>query len=199
MSSFALVTSRIFKSKHGDFYESTPLNLNSILISKGYMPVSLSNNFPSKEKVFQTLEVLGPKLIVLTGGEDIGVNLDRDRTEGFILDYALAHPDVKVLGICRGMQFIADKFGSTLSKIENHVAVSHSVYDESGYLGEVNSFHSYQIQNLPASLEVTSKAQDGCVESFKHRDLPWFACMWHPERMEMSNWMSEILGFEGEA
>ena len=199
MSSIALVTSRVFKSKYGDFYESTPLNLNSILIGKGYLPVSFSNNFETKDKVFQILDALTPKLIVLTGGEDIGVNINRDRTEGFILDYAAVHPSVKVLGICRGMQFIASKFGSTLSKIENHVAVSHSVYDESGYLGEVNSFHSYQILNLPAFLEVTSTAQDGSVESFKHRYLPWFACMWHPERMEMSNWMIEILGFDGEA
>lgn len=196
MAPIALLTSRAFESMHGDFYESTPSNLSSILIKFGYLPISLSNSFPSEEKIFQVLEVLTPKLIVLTGGEDIGVNVDRDRTEGYLLEYALLHPDVRVLGICRGMQFIAHKFGSRLSKIENHVANVHPVFDKGKFLGKVNSFHSYQVQNLPTFFEVTSTAQDGSIESFKHRDLPWFTCMWHPERMEMSDWMTEILGFE---
>jgi anthranilate/para-aminobenzoate synthase component II len=196
MPPIALLTSRAFESIHGDFYESTPSNLSSILIGFGYLPISLSNRFPTEEKVLQVLGILSPKLIVLAGGEDLGVNVDRDRTEGYLLNYASAHSDVKVLGICRGMQFIAYQFGCTLSKIENHVAAVHPVFDKDRYLGEVNSFHSYQVQDLPNCLEVTSSAQDGSIESFRHRDLPWYACMWHPERMKMSDWMTKILGFE---
>jgi putative glutamine amidotransferase len=196
MEPIALMTSRTIKSAHGDVYESTPSNLSSILVKFGYLPVSLSNNFPTEEMILRALESISPKLIVLTGGENIGSNLNRDSTEGYLLDYASVHSDVKVLGICRGMQFIAHKFGSTLSKIENHVAVSHSIFDKGSYLGEVNSFHSYQVLNLPALFEVTSTAEDGSIESFKHRFLPWFACMWHPERMDMSDWMTRILGFQ---
>jgi gamma-glutamyl-gamma-aminobutyrate hydrolase PuuD len=196
MEQIALMSSRVIESAHGDVYESTPSNLSSILIEFGYLPVSLSNNFPTEEMILRALEVVSPKLIVLTGGENIGLNTNRDRTEGYLLDYALANSDVKVLGICRGMQFIAHKFGSTLSKIENHIGVSHPVFDKSRYLGEVNSFHSHQVLNLPAFFEITSTAEDGSIESFKHRVLPWFACMWHPERMEMSDWMTSILGFQ---
>ena len=196
MNAIALMTSRNLSSAHGDRYESTPTSLTSILVKLGYLPISLPSNFPTRELVLRTLEVLNPKLIVLTGGEDVGANIDRDKTEGYLLDYALKHSDVRVLGICRGMQFIAHKFGATLTRIENHVGVLHSVFDKDGYLGEVNSFHSFRVENLPSIFTVTTTSQDGSVESFKHRNLPWTACMWHPERMEIPSWMFRILGLE---
>ena len=196
MSAIALLTCRSLESQHGDWYESAPTNLILMLEKFGYLPILLPSNFPTQDMVLRTLELLNPKLIVLTGGEDIGVNIDRDRTEGYLLDYALEHSDVRILGICRGMQFIANKFGGTVTKIENHVAIMHSVFDKNGYLGEVNSFHSFQVENLPSVFAVTTTAQDGSIESFKHRDLPWTACMWHPERMELPFWMFRILCLE---
>jgi|LakMenEpi03Aug12_release.lakeMendotaPanAssembly.Ray.scaffolds.fasta_scaffold450794_1 gamma-glutamyl-gamma-aminobutyrate hydrolase PuuD len=196
MSAIALLTCRNLQSPHGDRYESVPTNLISILVKLGYLPILLPNNFPTKDTVLRTLEILNPRLIVLTGGEDIGANVDRDRTEGYLLDYALEHSDVRILGICRGMQFIAHKFGGDLTRIENHVAIMHSVFDKDRYLGEVNSFHSFQVEKLPSVFNVTSTAQDGSIESFKHRDLPWAACMWHPERMEMPSWMFKTLCLE---
>ena len=81
--------------------------------------------------------------------------------------------------------------GGKVVAIDNHAAVSHRVFEDGRLLGEVNSYHSFQVINLPISVEASSFADDGSIESFKHSNLPWFACMWHPERMTIEVWMRE--------
>jgi gamma-glutamyl-gamma-aminobutyrate hydrolase PuuD len=86
---------------------------------------------------------------------------------------------------------MATYLGGEVVTIDNHVAVPHQVFEDGKLLGEVNSYHTFQVINLPNSIEASSFADDGSIESFRHLDLPWFACMWHPERMEMEVWMRE--------
>ena len=52
------------------------------------------------------LTELNLKGLVLTGGEDIGKNKNRDQTEVNLLNWALKN-SLPILGICRGMQLIA--------------------------------------------------------------------------------------------
>ena len=95
-------------------------------------------------------------------------------------------------GICRGMQFIAEYFGSTLIKISNHVATIHKIKpthsfwgsEYLNYLTKVNSYHNYGFNLLSDKLLSVAVAEDSSVEAFIHKTLKIFGQMWHPEREE---------------
>jgi gamma-glutamyl-gamma-aminobutyrate hydrolase PuuD len=186
----ALVTCRELKSEFGDFYEAFPQPLVRLLHQQGYCVLALPN-FPAD--IVQVLTLIKPALIVLTGGEDLGFNNNRDVTENLILDYALNNPEIKVFGICRGLQLMVTKFGGSINHTNNHVGVQHRVMG-SGYDGVVNSFHKFRIELLTKDFSILATTEDGSVEAIKHIALPWVGWMWHPERMNMPPWM--MLAFE---
>ena len=93
-------------------------------------------------------------------------------------------------GVCRGMQFIAEYFGSTFKKISNHVANNHilkptELFWGSEYLKKmntVNSYHNYSIHLLGKNLLSVATAEDSTIEAFIHKSYKIFGQMWHPER-----------------
>lgn len=112
---------------------------------------------------------------------------ERDAFESFLIEGCSA-ARLPVLGVCRGMQMLARHFGAELTHVDGHVAVRHPIVRvaECGSVlpDEVNSYHNYAIKTdgLPSCLEAVVIAEDGNVEAFRHRALPVFAMMWHPER-----------------
>lgn len=128
--------------------------------------------------------------LILTGGDDLGVDKIRDYSELSLLDY-FKDEELPVLGICRGAQLINHYFGGSLSPVQKevHVANNHTVslvQDSIDYKGtqqwEVNSYHALGIRlPLPHSLDQIVMYNDEC-EGFKHQTLPWIGLMWHPER-----------------
>ena len=133
--------------------------------------------------------------IIFSGGDDLcsisknDLSKLRDEKEKRILDYSIEEC-IPVYGVCRGMQFIAEYFGSTLNKISNHVAVNHKIkpahsFWGSEYLNEsktVNSYHNYGINLLSDELSSVAVTEDSSVEAFIHKTLKIFGQMWHPER-----------------
>jgi GMP synthase-like glutamine amidotransferase len=120
--------------------------------------------------------------IVLSGGNDIGEFPARDRTESSLLDRAIAL-NLPVLGICRGMQVIAQRFGSKLSPVADHVCVRHDLAGEINR--NVNSYHGKQIADCPDGFRVLATAEDGCIEAIRNDHLNWEGWMWHPERNDI--------------
>lgn len=146
--------------------------------------------------------------VILSGGNDLSTfnntqeNKIRDEYERQILVRCV---DLKlpVLAICRGAQLMAHFFDSKLEKRENHIG-SHLVRDKQDNKFSVNSFHNYAILKLGKDLECLAKAQDETIEAFKHKNLPFYALMWHIERENGLNnvavleaFKSEILKFKG--
>ncbi len=133
--------------------------------------------------------------LVLSGGATpAGENVpdeettpERDAFERFLID-GCCGLRLPVLGICRGMQMLACHFGAVLARAGGHVAVRHQIARVGeccpAFPDEVNSYHNYTIskERLPSCLEAAAVAEDGSVEAFRHRVLPVFAMMWHPER-----------------
>jgi len=152
----------------------------------GMTPLLVPNRVADPESY---LDGLGADLLVLTGGDDLGVTPERDAVETKLLGHAI-HKGIAVLGICRGMQLINVHFGGRLFPINGHVASPHAV-NMDGPLKElygnekiVNSFHG---QGIPADglgdgLIQAAADVDGNVEALLHRDLPVAAVMWHTER-----------------
>ena len=181
----AVVTCRELRSEFGDFYEAFPLPLARLLHQHNYYVLAIPN-LPAE--IVQILKLIKPSLIVLTGGEDLGSNNNRDVTENLILDYAMSNPQVKVFGICRGLQLMVTKFGGSITPTNNHAGVQHFVIGD-GYDGYVNSFHKFRIESLTEDFSALATSEDGSVEAIKHISLPWVGWMWHPERMNMPPWM----------
>lgn len=133
--------------------------------------------------------------IVLSGGNDLAavnpnsISADRDQFERGVLKMAIA-AKIPVLGICRGMQLIAEYFGSTLKPVTSHVATEHAIvavegtsyYDLVSRIGATNSFHDYGIDTVGDGIVVLARSDDGEIEALSHREHRVLGHMWHPER-----------------
>lgn len=130
--------------------------------------------------------------LILSGGNDIGENSLRDRTEQLLLEYCIENAK-PVLGVCRGLQLLQTSLGGKLELCEQseHVATQHSVTiteDPSGtsWTGDrrVNSFHRYgvRVSDLQHSLQALATTRDGWVEAALLENRKVLGLMWHPER-----------------
>jgi len=155
-------------------------NIARFILACGFLPVAV-NNVP--EYVVDFINHVKPQGIILTGGNDIakygGNAPERDETEYKLIKLAL-EKDIPILGFCRGAQIIADYFDSNLTRVNNHVALRHSITGEIS--GEVNSFHNYAIEALPESFTILARSDDNIIEAYKHKDKKVFGIMWHLER-----------------
>lgn len=95
------------------------------------------------------------KLVLFTGGSDVSPELynetspkkmcmsnsNRDAVEEKIFKYAVQH-DIKMTGICRGVQLINVLCGGKmLHHVSNHAGTTHAIRIANGEVMEVNSLH----------------------------------------------------------
>ena len=143
----------------------------------GFSPFPVPNNLVC---IDSWLKKIQPNGVILSGGNNVGEYSNRDMTERRLLNYANDN-NLPVLGICRGMQFMAIEYGAELSKATCHVRNSHHITGEIN--GIVNSFHDYKVNICPKGFRVTAQSTfDNSIEAIKHEKFPWEGWMWHPER-----------------
>ena len=132
----------------------------------------------------------------MTGGNDLSLfdNNDlskkRDKFEKNLISYGLKY-NIPIFGVCRGMQVIAEYFGSSFEKVDKQVAVYHKLTlnkDSKFYkyllnIDRVNSFHNYGIKRLSSDFKITAWNEDKTViKAIEHKDYRVFGQMWHSER-----------------
>ncbi|MGA3239224.1 MAG: gamma-glutamyl-gamma-aminobutyrate hydrolase family protein [Bryobacteraceae bacterium] len=151
------------------------------LAACGLLPVLLPN---ITEAALALCEGAGIAGLVLTGGNDLAVfggdAPERDATENMLLDMA-ERRRLPVLGVCRGMQVIQQRFAIPLCRVEGHVA-QRQVIRIDGERKEVNSYHCFGAFDSRPPLEVWAVADDGVVKAVRHSAEPITGIMWHPER-----------------
>ena len=165
-----------------------PIQVPNILV-KGYSKLQgqtgFDSNLPTDVGLLSRwLDTLQPEGIVLSGGDDLGVDSLRDVTEYSLLDWAL-EKEIPVLGICRGMQIIGTWAGATLLEVFDHVAVEHDLKWQDGKRAgphRVNSFHRFSLTSCPEGFSVMAISVSGEIEAIRHNSLSWEGWMWHPER-----------------
>ena len=193
MSILIGITQRIDKvNAYDEWRDSVDQRLVEWVIDAGFIPVPIPNNLVNASSeseahalLEQWLNLLNINAIILSGGNDIGVAAQRDMTENFLLKWAERHSK-PVLGICRGMQMMGLHVGGKLIKVSGHVNTRHKLqYDKVSTMKtveSVNSYHNYALEGCPDVFSVLAKSDDGNIEAIRHRELPWEAWMWHPER-----------------
>lgn len=97
---------------------------------------------------------------------------------------------IPVLGICLGHQAIGEYFGGKLEKGEKPVhgkvhtifqISDHPVLNEIPESFNVTRYHSLQIVDIPACLEVILETEEHEVMAFIHKTLPIMGIQYHPE------------------
>lgn len=101
------------------------------------------------------------------------------------------HKRKPILGVCLGLQAIAEFFGGELYNLDK---VKHGVQETCTKIGEsvllkgieknykVGLYHSWALREpLPSQLILTSKSEDNVVMSFEHEFLPIYGVQYHPE------------------
>jgi putative glutamine amidotransferase len=121
--------------------------------------------------------------VVLSGGNDLaaygGTAPERDETERGLREECLRRK-WPMIGICRGLQFLAHEDGGTLARTDGHVAVRHPLIGQTGRT--VNSYHGWAVVSCGSDWEVLARAADDSIEWARRRDVPILGIMWHPER-----------------
>lgn len=154
------------------------------LLACGCLPLPVPNGLllaaqSGEPDLHAWLSGLRLEAVVLSGGNDLGQAPERDATERALLVYA-EQMQLPVLGICRGMQMLADWAGTGLRPIAGHVAIRHRLRGE--FEREVNSFHRFALTGCPAGYRAAANSDDGCIEAISHESRRWEGWMWHPER-----------------
>jgi anthranilate synthase component 2/para-aminobenzoate synthetase len=133
-------------------------------------------------------EVLGFSHVVLSPGpghpadpRDFGVGREVVRR---VADGA----DVRVLGVCLGLQGIVTTLGGTVARVRPaHGEVAAVEHDGAGVFAELPSpfaavrYHSLAAVRIPADLTVTATDADGTVMGVRHRTRPLEGVQFHPE------------------
>lgn len=163
----------------GEVRDALDQRLAEFIAAAGGLAIPVPNTLAVNGKLPAWLAAIAPEAIVLSGGNDIGQQPARDRTESLLLEYA-QRLGLPALGICRGMQMMGWQAGTALKPVAGHVGSRHRI---SGLItDEVNSFHQFVLAGCPAGFGVLARAEDGAIEAICHLSLPWEAWMWHPER-----------------
>jgi len=155
------------------------------------LPIFIPNALTKLDEFLEDIQMDG---LVLSGGDDIGKNPERDLCEKKIIDFGIKHK-IPIFGVCRGMQVINSYFNGKIETLTNskHVDNPHSVKIVNSNFSsllkadsiEVNSYHNNIIKQNILGNELEPFALsfgDETIEGFFHRKFPIVGVMWHPER-----------------
>lgn len=181
-----------------DNYDSFTFNLVHLLNETGHEATVWRNDKFELEDVDKFDKILlspGPGI-----PSESGLLLDVIRT------YA---PTKSILGICLGLQAIAEVFGGELYNLTRPVhgrATDIDVLDKDEKLFngcpqvfKVGRYHSWAVinKNIPSDIVVTATDSDGVIMALRHKTLDVRAVQFHPEsvltengKLMISNWLS---------
>ncbi len=182
-----------------DNYDSFTFNLVHLLNEAGHEATVWRNDkfeLPQIERFDKILLSPGPGI-----PSEAGLLLD------VIRSYA---PTKSILGICLGMQALAEVFGGELYNLSRPVhgrATQLTVKDpqESLFLDcpphfQVGRYHSWAVSsnNLPSVLKVTAEDDNGVIMALSHRTMDVKGVQFHPEsiltehgRQLIENWLNQ--------
>lgn len=193
MKKIAITQRLIQNDSYHELREALDVKWGLLFKALGFLPIILPVEYEFEE-YFKSMKIDG---ILLTGGNDLSsidsntLSKKRDVFEKKLIAYGIEN-GIPIFGICRGMQIIAEYFGSDFKKVSDQVGIRHNIKanEESKYfrylekLGKVNSFHNYAVNNISEELVISAFNENGIIKAIEHREKKIFAQMWHTEREE---------------
>lgn len=191
------ITQRLIQNEtYYEIREALDINYCKLVQACGFLPIVLPYEVDF-EKYFDEIGIDG---VIFTGGNDLNscncnkLSKKRDNFEKELLQYCIKNK-IPILGMCRGMQVIAEYFGSSFKHVDSQVNIKHDlrVSENSKYktylknLTKVNAFHNFGINNLSNELQVSAYNKDGIIKAIEHKRYKIFAQMWHSERERQFN------------
>lgn len=156
-----------------------------------FMPILIPNNLKDTKKFLQSMN---PDMLIFSGGDNIGDDPKRDKTEKNMMEFAIKNK-IPSFGVCRGMQFFNKFFGGKIEHEINktHVKTRHKIIFTDNKIVKVlgrkssvvNSFHENLLKSKTLGKGLESFGitdHDKTVEAFYHKIYPLIGVMWHPER-----------------
>ena len=181
-----------------DNYDSFTFNLVHLLNECGYEPTVWRND------KFELGDIESFDKILLSPGPGI------PSEAGLLLDVIKTYsPTKSILGVCLGVQAIAEVFGGSLYNLSYPVhgrATAMQVLDEDEILFDelprtfnVGRYHSWAVsrEGLPEDLIITAKDTEGVIMVLRHRKYDVRGVQFHPEsvltengKQMISNWLN---------
>jgi anthranilate synthase component II len=163
-----------------DNYDSFTFNLVHYLMELGAEVQVERNDAISAGQAVTS----GAKGILISPGpctpNEAGISLD--------LVGACADKALPLLGVCLGHQSIGQYFGGQVVRGGlMHGKTSPVTHDGTGVFAGLPSpftatrYHSLIVEDIPASLVVNARSDDGHVQGFRHTELPIHGVQFHPE------------------
>lgn len=181
-----------------DNYDSFTFNLVHLLNETGHQATVWRND------KFQLADVDAFDKILLSPGPGI------PSESGLLLDVIRKYSESKsILGICLGLQAIAEVFGGELYNLTRPVhgrATEITVIDNQERLFfncptnfNVGRYHSWAVRNdkVPEAIKVTALDSEGVIMALRHQTLDVRGVQFHPEsvltehgKLLITNWLS---------
>ena len=132
----------------------------------------------------EKIKAINPKGIILSGGPDSVTNSYTPRIPQAVLDM-----DIPLLGICYGMQTLAEQMGGQVVSADQkefgHAELT--VHMESILFSDLDKTlnvwmsHGDQVQDLPDNFELVASTATAPIAAMQHSSKPIYAIQFHPE------------------
>ena len=142
----------------------------------------------------ETIKKFNPNGIILSGGPETVIEKHTPRAANIIFELG-----VPVLGICYGMQTMAEQFGGkvvacdkrefgyaecefdTKNPLFDQIFTQDSAVETRFIASQVWMSHGDQVTQLPPGFQVIAKTQNAPISAMSHLDKKLFAVQFHPE------------------
>lgn len=164
-----------------DNYDSFVFNLARYVVELGYQTIVRRNDQITIPEIFE----LAPSHIIISPGPcaplQAGISLELIQT---FMD------KLPILGVCLGHQAIAQACGAQVIRAQRpmHGKAEKILHNRQGIFAglpnplTVARYHSLIVDpELPTSLEVTARSQQGEIMGLAHRLYPLWGVQFHPE------------------
>ena len=177
-----------------DNYDSFTWNLVHYLQELGAAVEVVRNDAMSAGQALSS----GAEAFLISPGprtpDDAGVTLD--------LVAACAAGGRPLLGVCLGHQAIGQHFGGRVERGHlMHGKTSPVLHDGTGLFAGLPSpftatrYHSLVVNDVPDSLLVNARSDDGAVMGFRHATLPIHGVQFHPESIATEHGHAMLANF----